>query len=281
MSQRATRPRTTATFGRPVACALALLPFLLVPAGTSAAPEARQATIMHWTIDGVQRDAIVFAPAPTTVAVKHPLVLGFHGHGGKMQATALQFHIQALWPQAVVVYPQGLNSQTPNDPSGTKPGWQFKAGDSGDRDLKLVDAIVTTMNAKYSVDKRRIYTTGFSNGGVFSYLLWSARPKTIAAVGEVAGRLEPTQPLTVPRALLAVAGRTDTVNPFPGQQQSIATARQANGATGAGVPCGLFCTFYASAGGTPVKTLIHPGGHVVPPWAPAAIVKFFKAHKQP
>src|SRR4051794_25945690 len=229
MSEHETFRRTMMPFRRGLACAFALLVLLAVPAGTGAAPQARQATIMHWTIDGVQRDAIVVAPAPTTVAVKHPLVLAFHGHGGRMQSTALQFHVQTLWPQAVVVYPQGLPSTTPNDPSGTKPGWQFKVGDSGDRDLKLVDAIVATMDAKYKVDRRRIYTTGFSNGGVFSYLLWSARPKTIAAVGEVAGRLEPPQSLAVPRALLAVAGRIDTVDPFPLQQQSIEIARQADG----------------------------------------------------
>jgi hypothetical protein len=43
------------------------------------------------------------------------------------------------------------------------------------------------------------------------------------------------------------------------------------------------CTLYASAGGnrTPVKTFIHQGAHVYPPWAPLQIVKFFKAHPQP
>ena len=31
---------------------------------------------------------------------------------------------------------------------------------------------------------------------------------------------------------------------------------------------------------SPVKTCIHPGGHIYPPWAADEIVKFFKAHKR-
>jgi len=235
---------------------------------------------MHWTIDGVQRDALVFAPKSTNGAAKHALVFGFHGHGGHMQGTSQQMHIQTIWPQAIVVYPQGLNTVSIIDPTGSKPGWQGKAGDSNDRDLKLFDAMVATMEQKYTVDTRRIYTTGFSNGGLFSYLLWAERAKTIAAVGEVAGRLDPAETLTTPRALLAVAGQQDTTDPFAMQLQTIQDARQVDGATGAGQPCGPYCRFYASPK-TPVRTYIHPMGHVYPPWAPFQIVRFFKAHQQP
>jgi polyhydroxybutyrate depolymerase len=252
---------------------------LALPATSSA--RSISGTPMHWTIDGVQRNAIVFVP--TDGAAKHPLVFAFHGHGGHAKATAVQMHLQTVWPQAIVVYPQGLNSPGPVDPAGTKPGWQIKAGDSGRRDLKLFDAMVATLKQRYHVDARRIYTTGFSSGGTFSYLLWAERAKTIAAVAEVAGRLDDSETLATPRALLAIAGKLDTTNPSDFQVQSIARARTADSATGAGVPCGAVCTFYASPGAnkTPVKTIIHAGAHVYPPWAPLQIVKFLKAHPQP
>lgn len=262
-----------------LAFGIALAGALLVMPGTTAArPQA--GIVMHWTIDGVQRSALVFAPRPTAAAVRHPLVFVFHGHGGNAQGTSVQFHIQTLWPQAVVAYPQGLDTATPVSPHGA--GWQFKAGDSGDRDLKLFDAMVATLSQQYNVEPRRIYTAGFSNGGIFSYLLWAERANTIAAVGEVAGRLDSAETLTTPRALLAVAGTHDTTDPYAGQVDSINLARQVNG-TGAGVPCGPGCTIYPSPGGnkTPVKTLIHQGGHVVPPWAPLQIVTFFRFHPQP
>jgi polyhydroxybutyrate depolymerase len=243
---------------------------------------ARAQTTMTWTVDGFQRQAIVFAPAATTSAVKHPLVFGFHGHGGNMQGMSQLMHLQTLWPGAIVVYPQGLNSPRPIDPPGNVPGWQYEAnqtrGNVGNRDLDFFDAMVATMKQKFTVDDKRIYTTGFSMGGVFSYLLWAERSKTIAAIGEVAGRLSDSEHLTEPRALLAIAGHQDTTDPFALQVQSIETARQVDGATGAGQACGANCQFYASTTQTPVKTIIHSGGHVYPPWASAQIVKFLEAH---
>jgi polyhydroxybutyrate depolymerase len=252
---------------------------LLVCTAISAAAQ----TTMTWNIDGVEREALVFAPPPITIAaVKHPLVFAFHGHGGTMQGAAQSMHIQTVWPEAIVVYPQGLNTKAALiDPNGTRPGWQNQAGNDGDRDLKLFDAMLSTMHQKFTVDDERVYTTGFSAGGVFSYLLWAERSKLIAAIGECAGRLFDPEHLPEPRALLAIAGQADTTDPFALQLQTIATAQQVDSATGPGQSCGQYCKFYPSTTFTPVRTVIHPGGHVYPPWAPAQIVAFFKNHKRP
>ncbi len=239
--------------------------------------------LMTWTVDGSQRKAIVFAPKYTIKGQKLPLVFAFHGHGGNMNGTAQLMHLQTVWPEAIVVYPQGLNSPSHVDTEGIKPGWQVEAnqtdGNVGNRDLDFFDAMVATMKQNYAVDEKRIYSTGFSNGAIFSYLLWAERPKSIAAIGEVAGRLWETEHLTEPRPVLAIAGTQDQVDPFDLQKQSIENDQQVDSATGPGQPCGQFCTFYASTTQTPVKKFIHPGAHVYPPWAPAEIVKFFKNHQ--
>lgn len=254
----------------------------LVASATTAAGQHQQGTIVHWTIDGVRRDALVFAPRAEQGPAKRPLVIAFHGHGGSMLSTSVRMRIQTLWPQAIVVYPQGLNTPSMVDPAGARPGWQGRAGQFGDRDLRLFDAIVATMKRSSAVDKRRIYATGFSNGAVFSLLLWAERPDAVAAIAEVAGRLHPAATLTSPRALLAVAGRGDSVAPLAVQRQTIQRARQINSAVGAGSPCGRYCTFYPSTSGpVPVKTFVHPGAHVYPTWASTEIVKFFKSHRQP
>lgn len=246
-----------------------------------------QGTVMNWTIDGVKREALVFAPKPVaaTTAVSHPLVFAFHGHGGNMQGASTQMHIQTIWPEAIVVYPQGVNRPSHVDTEGIKPGWQVEAnqanGNVGNQDLDFFDAMLATMHQKFTVDDKRVYSTGFSNGGVFSYLLWADRSKTIAAIGEVAGRLWDSEHLTEPRALLAIAGQLDTTDPYALQQQTVETAKHVNNATGAGQACGQNCKFYSSTTQTPVKTFFHPGAHVYPAWAPAEIVKFFKNHKRP
>jgi polyhydroxybutyrate depolymerase len=255
---------------------------------TSVSTSAQE--IMNWTVDGVKREALVFSPAPTTSNVKHPMVFGFHGHGGNMQGTSQLMHIQTVWPEAIVVYPQGLKTKAPHDPQGDRPGWQQTTGIYGDRDLKFFDQMVATLRQKYLVDDKRIYTTGFSNGAVFSYLLWAERSNVIAAIGEVAGRLFDPEHLTQPRAVLAIAGVLDTTDPYDEQKQTIENDdRPVDNATGQGQQCpvpsgaasGTKCTLYPSTTQTPVKTFIHPGAHVYPPWAPEEIVKFFRNHKQP
>jgi polyhydroxybutyrate depolymerase len=245
----------------------------------------RQESTMHLTVGGIQREALVFGPTPAPTALKLPVVFAFHGHGETMTDAATLMHLEAGWPESVVVYPQGLTGRpSPVDLCGTRPGWQVQAnqcGGVGNQDIDFFDAMMAEVELSYSVDTKRVYVTGFSNGAVFSYLLWAKRAHTLAAIAECAGRLWQSEHLAVPRPLLAIAGTADKTDPFCVQQATIEDARLVNSATGPGQPCGPFCTVYPSTTLTPVKTYIHPGGHVYPSWASQETVKFFKAHSLP
>jgi len=259
----------------------------LIWLAASAREAAAQGTVMNFNVDGVKREALVFAPKDAKG--RSPLVFAWHGHGGNMRGTSRLMHVQTLWPEAIVVYPQGLPTVSGGDPEGAKPGWQQEAGLDGDRDLKFFDEMLKVLRQKFSVDEERVYSMGFSNGAFFSYLLWSARPGPLAAFAICAGKLFPTDHLTEPRALVAVAGRGDPKVSFQDQQQAVNTARQLDQAMAEGIPCptpagapsATQCARYTSTSQTPVMTLIHPGGHVYPPWASEPIVKFFQAHKHP
>src|SRR5262249_16984106 len=209
---------------------------------SSSVSVAAQRTIMNWTVDGEKREALVFAPEPATLNIKHPLVFAFHGHGGNMNGASQLMHLQTLWPAAIVVYPQGVDRPSPVDPQGQKPGWQVEAnqtnGNVGNKDLDFFDTMLAAMHQKFAVDDERVYCTGFSNGAIFSYLLWAERPQIIAAIGETAGRLWDSEHLTQPRALLAIAGTMDTTDPFDKQKATIDNdARPVDNATGPGQPC--------------------------------------------
>ena len=82
--------------------------------------------------------------------------------------------------------------------------------------------------------------------------------------------------------MLHLAGKGDTIVPYNLQAVTMARVRRLDGCEAAGKPWAtagdLVGTIYASPGGTPVVTLIHPGGHEFPAEAPALIVKFFKEH---
>src|SRR5689334_19713264 len=106
-----------------------------------------------FTVIAVGREALIFVTPATS---KAPVIFAFHGHGGNMHFAAAGMAFQNSWPEAIVVYPQGL--PTPGivfDHEGKKPGWQREAGQEGDRDLKFVDAMLKTLREKYSIDENR------------------------------------------------------------------------------------------------------------------------------
>src|SRR5437868_3363251 len=83
---------------------------------------------IRWTVDGVQRKALIFPPSKPSKAATAPVVFVFHPHGGTMQAAAAEMRIQDLWPEATVVYMQGLRTRIYVDPLGLEPGWQQEPG---------------------------------------------------------------------------------------------------------------------------------------------------------
>ena len=245
-----------------------LFAFLLAVAGEK----------MEWKVDGVAREALVFAPSKEASGPP-PLVFGFHGHGGTMAQASRSFPIHEHWPEAVVVYPQGL--PTPgrlSDAEGKRSGWQFAAGEQEDRDLKLFDAILATMKEKYKIDEKRVYCTGHSNGAAFTYLLWVNRPDAFAAIAPSAAPAPRNARDAKPCPIFHVAGEKDQLVKFEWQKASWAAVRTLNGCEEQGKEWDKGCTIYPSSKDAPLVTFIHPGDHKYPAEAPALIVKFFKEH---
>jgi polyhydroxybutyrate depolymerase len=224
------------------------------------------------------REALVVAPASAKSAAA-PLVLVFHGHGGTAKNAAAGFAIHKHWPEAVVVYPQGL--PTPGrltDREGKKSGWQAGVGEQNDRDLKFFDAMIAALKAELKIDEKRVYSTGHSNGGSFTYILWGARGDVLAAVAPSAAPAPAAGKGLTPKPLLHIGAENDPLVKFEWQKRTIDAARSINGCAAEGKEHGKFCTLYESKTGTPVMTFLHGGGHKFPAEAPPVIVAFFKEH---
>jgi polyhydroxybutyrate depolymerase len=238
---------------------------------------AAEPQVMRWTIDGVPRFAVVYAPSVQQARAKAPLIFAFHGHGDNAWFASEQFAFQTLWPEAVVVYPEGLPTPAASDPQGERRGWQHQPGEVGDRDLKLFDAMLRSLRRKFHVDDQRVYAAGFSNGGFFDYILWARRPQEFAAFAACAAALRAPLQLSVPKPVLVVAGEQDQRVPFDEQRKNVETLRKINGCTGEGRPWESVATRYDSPGGAPVVAYIHPYGHAVRRAATELIVKFFQS----
>ena len=240
---------------------VALAGLLLIPGAGESAAE-----VVRWQVDGLTREAIVHAPE-SPGGEGAPLVLAFHGFGDNMR-NFQHTNLHLEWPDAIVVYFEGLERR------GGLLGWQVES-DGVDRDLKLVDVALRSLRETYNIDDDRIYATGYSNGGMFTYLLWAERPDVFAAYAPVAARLRPSVRPRQPRPVLHVGGTRDRVVRFADQEAAIAVAIQVNGVDAA-TPCGAGCTLYGAGTAAPVVTWIHAGAHVYPRGTSELIVAFFR-----
>ena len=198
-----------------------------------------------------------------------------------MRNSARSFRVHQLWPEAISVYLQGLN--TPGqltDPEGKKPGWQKTLGDQGDRDLKLFDEVLKSLRADYKVDDRRVYSTGHSNGGGFTYLLWAERGDVFAAMAPSGSAANRVQSKLKPKPMLHVAGDNDPLVKYQWQTTMIEHVKKLN-ECGDSKPWEKTATIFESSTGNPVVTFVTSQGHKFPAEAPPLIVTFFKQHAKP
>lgn len=262
---------------------LLLAPALLLALRPAHAAETLPAGFKRWElqVDGVARETVVYAPASAKEQAA-PVVFVFHGHGGNMRNAARSFAMHQQWAEAISVYPQGLN--TPGrltDPEGKKPGWQHGVGAQDDRDLKFFDALLAKLKQDFKVDEKRIYSTGHSNGGGFTYLLWAERGEVFAAVAPSAAAAQAVVRggnKLKPKPILQLAGENDPLVKYEWQKATMAAVRKLNGCDADGKPWDKHCTEYPSKTGTPFVAFIHPGGHEFHKDAPALIAKFFQQH---
>ena len=139
-----------------------------------------------------------------------------------------------------------------------------------DRDVKLVDAVWNTLKKEHKVDAKRVYVTGFSNGGGLTYCLWASRPELFAAFAPIGAIGRGDIKTFTPRPVMHVAGKRDWVAAYERQVPIIDAVREVDGCENTGKPWARDCLRYPSPKGTPVVTYIFDGAsHVVPADAPA------------
>jgi len=228
-----------------------------------------------YTVDSVERTAIVAEPL-SPVATSPPAVLFFHGRGAKAESAFKIGRIRKAWPEALVVYPQGLPNDTGVGPPGI--GWQRGAGIGNDRDVKFVDSILSSLTTEYGVEPTRVYACGMSNGGTFALLLMALRAEKFAAFAEAAGAAGRfLNELATPRRVLFINGRKDHILPFWAAEKARDRVLSLSGAVLGEMADGIQ---YWRQGSDErfVGMWAHDGGHVWPKQADERIVEFFQAH---
>jgi len=190
-----------------------------------------------------------------------PVVFLWHGWGGDAAGLLDGLQVGRAWPEAVFVAPEGLPRSLLGAQSRSLPGWQLRAGELGDRDLALFDALVERLEPLECLDSQRFVSSGFSNGGYFSNLLGCRRGEVLAAIAPVSGG-GPFERCAAPVAAWIAHGRSDRVVP-PGEgRASFARWQERNGC--APSEDGADACVEAAGCRREAVYCAFPGGHVWP-----------------
>lgn len=154
------------------------------------------------------REYLVKVPMKYDHRYRTPVLLMFHGSGGSADETykVTGWDVQSEEQGYIVVYPNGF----PND-EGMRVWNDGRAGrQSPVDDVAFTRAMLDDLQARFSVDPKRIYVVGFSNGASLSYRLAQELGDRIAAIAPVAGRIPNEKPqLTRAVPVFAVVGTKD------------------------------------------------------------------------
>ncbi len=183
---------------------------LLALAGVVARAHASRHTL---TVGGLQRSYVLFRPSGLGRKAPVPLVVVLHGGfgSGTQAQKSYGWDETAAAEGFVVVYPNGFRRSW--NAGGTCCGPALR--DAVD-DVAFLDATIRAVAAEESIDPRRIYVTGISNGAAMAYRYACEGAVRVAAIGSVAGSMTAACPAPRPVSVVEIHGLADENIPFEG-----------------------------------------------------------------
>ncbi len=122
---------------------------------------------------------------------QYPVVFIFHGGLGNPDLTEKQtgFSKKADEEGFIVVYPYGTGSFDKKLLTWNTWNCCGYADKKNINDIDFINAVLKQIKEKYSIDEKRVYAAGLSNGGMMCYLIASELSELFAAVAPVAGAM--------------------------------------------------------------------------------------------
>ncbi|MGB2273842.1 MAG: alpha/beta hydrolase family esterase [Flavicella sp.] len=155
-------------------------------------------------VNGEKRHYISYVPEDYSTENPIPLLLSFHGTSSNMEYNYeyTQFSLLAELEHFIVIHPDGIDNN-----------WIVNHQDN--IDIHFIELLLQELQSKYNIDSKRIYCTGMSRGGFFSFNLACRMSDQIAAIASVTGTMyglginqcSPSRPVSI----LQIHGTEDKI----------------------------------------------------------------------
>ncbi len=139
-------------------------------------------TMLH---DNVERIHKIYVPSSYSKDKPAPLLLLIHGYsepaGWILEYT--KFQPLAEKYGFIIACPEGKINKA------KVPSWDFQSTNDkgGLKDIDYISSFIDKLVTDYSINEKKIYITGFSQGGFMSYIAGCSLSKKIAAIAPVSG----------------------------------------------------------------------------------------------
>jgi len=235
-------------------------------------------------VAGTMREYILALPTDYDQSKPYRLIFGWHPWGGSAQQVAsggyygLQTQAKGT---AIFVSAEGL------DFGGNGLGW----GNSNGQDIALLNAMLDRFRSQLCIDENRIFSVGFSFGGMFSFAAGCSSKSMMRAIAPMAGNttVAGCENGTRPVAIMGFHGTDDDVVAIDGGRKGRDVFAQRNGCTTETVPsqptwCDVAgdkyqpcsCVSYQGCkDGYPVTWCEYKGKHMQAPNSGATVWNFF------
>ncbi|HTQ06372.1 MAG TPA: Ricin and poly(3-hydroxybutyrate) depolymerase fusion [Polyangiaceae bacterium] len=170
-------------------------------------PCGTKGTMCSIDVSGTTRQYYVQLPKTYDPSTPYRLIFQFHPWGGTADQALTMYGLNSGLPDSIFVTPQGL------DAGSNGPGW----ANTNDEDIAFTKSMLADVQGKYCVDNSRIFSVGFSYGGMMSDAIGCEMSDVFRAIAPMSGALysDPTCKGTGPHiAMWGSHGTNDTVVPI-------------------------------------------------------------------
>lgn len=185
--------------------------------------EALLAQKIKFTSGGIERSFILHLPKLYTKpgTAVYPIILCLHGKGSNGHEMKMYTGLNSTGDEmnSIVAYPTTLEGQ-----------WPYTDTNAIRREATYLKDVIEAITSGYLGDPHRVYMTGMSSGGIFTFTFAALHPETLKGIAVVSGNITPAaQPdilknVAILPSLLLIHGTADLL--YDGRDGMFLTAEE-------------------------------------------------------